>query len=95
MNAETKKQPIKLTQEEISEFKLLREKLLGLIYEFGNLSVEKMELDKLVDNWTDKKEKLTTEWTQTQSMENSFVSKISNKYGNGNLNPETNEFYPE
>jgi hypothetical protein len=47
----------KITESELSELKLIKQKYEKLIYNFGTLSVEKISLDKALSDYVDKEKK--------------------------------------
>jgi predicted nuclease with TOPRIM domain len=79
-------QPIKITEQEFSEIKLLQNKFQELIFKLGTLQVEKMQLDAAVTAFVDKETKLKEEWTSLQKLEDGLLDKVVQKYGEGNLN---------
>jgi len=79
-------QPTKITEAEFSEVKLLQDKFQELHGRFGNLGVEKMELDRLVTEFVEKETKLKEEWRALQKLEGILLDKIIKTYGEGNLN---------
>ena len=76
----------KITESELAEIKMLQSKFQESIFKLGNLQVEKMELDRLVNEFVDKEKKLKDEWINLQKMEQSLLDKIVKNYGEGNLN---------
>ncbi len=85
---------IKLTENELAEIKMLQAKFQESIYKFGNLQIEKMELDRLVNEFIEKEKKLKDDWTSLQKLEQSLIDKIINTYGEGNLNITDGTFIP-
>jgi len=90
MSDETKK----LSEAEFSEIKLLQSKFQESIFNLGNLGVEKINLDRLVNEFVEKEKKLKEEWVNLQKMEQSLLDKIVKKYGEGNLSMDTGMFTP-
>ena len=87
-------QPIKITEQEFSEIKLLQGKFQELIFKLGTLQVEKMELDRAVTAFVDKETKLKEEWASLQKLEDGLLDKVIQKYGEGNLNMSDGTFTP-
>jgi len=79
-------QPIKITESELAEIKMLQSKFQESIFKLGNLQVEKMELDRLVGEFVEKEKSLKEEWANLQKMERSLLDKVVQVYGEGNLN---------
>ena len=76
----------KITDSELAEIKMLRGKFQEMILKFGNLQIDKMHLDKMVSDFVDNEKKLKEEWENIQKLEESLMDKISQKYGDMDLN---------
>lgn len=87
-------QPIKITEAELAEVKMLQSKFQGIIYKLGNLQIEKMELDRLVTEFVEKEKALKNEWSSLQKLEQDLLDKIVQKYGEGNLSMTDGTFSP-
>jgi len=85
---------IKIKDEEFSEIKLLQKKFQESVFKFGNLQIEKMELDRRVSEFLETEKRYKEEWLNLQSMEKTLLDKIVNTYGVGNLNMENGTFEP-
>jgi predicted transcriptional regulator len=85
-------QQIKIKDAEFSELKMLRQKFEELVFKFGTLQVEKMELDRLVNDFIEKEKKLKEEWISLQKLEEELLGKIASNYGDGNLNVNDGTF---
>lgn len=88
-------QPIKLTEQEFSEIKLLQGKFQETILKLGTLGVEKMELDRAVTEFVEREKKLKDEWLALQKLEEGLIDKVIQKYGEGNLNMSDGTFTPK
>lgn len=82
----------KLTEVEFGEIKVLQNKFQEMVFKFGNLGIEKLELDRLVNEFVNKEKGLKEEWESLQKMEKSLIDKIVEKYGEGNLNMKDGTF---
>ena len=87
-------QPIKITEAELSEIRMLQGKFQESIFKLGNLQIEKMELDRMVTEFVEKEKILKDEWISLQKLESGTIDKLINKYGEGGLNPSTGEYIP-
>lgn len=85
---------IKIAPETLSEIKLLQSKFQEGIFKFGNLQVEKMELDKINLNFIEKEKQLKEEWASLQNLEKGLLDKIIQTYGEGQLNLADGTFTP-
>ena len=87
-------QPIKITEAELAEIRLLQGKFQESIFKLGNLQIEKMELDRLVTEFVEREKKLKEEWSSLQKLEQGLLDKIIKTYGEGNLNMTDGTFTP-
>jgi regulator of replication initiation timing len=84
----------KISEAEFAEIKMLQGKFQEMILKFGNLQIEKMELDRMVGEFVENEKTLKSEWTNIQKLEETLMDKIVQKYGNGNLNMVDGSFSP-
>lgn len=87
-------QPIKITESELAEIRMLQSKFQESIFKLGNLQVEKMQLDAAVTDFVEKEKRLKEEWTSLQKLEQGLLDKIIKSYGEGNLNMNDGTFTP-
>jgi len=76
----------KISDAELAEIKMLQGKFQEMIIKFGNLGIEKMELDRMVSEFVAKEKSLKEEWINLQKLEQDLMDKVVKKYGEGNLN---------
>jgi hypothetical protein len=74
-----------LKEQEITEFKLLQEKINQVIYNMGEVAVEKQILKE-------KEERVIDTFNKVRKEESNFMKKMERNYGSGIINPETGEF---
>jgi len=89
------KDPIKITQEESQDTVDLQNKFQQMIAHFGNLYVEKMQVDTMIKSLTEKEGKLQEEWKSLQTKENELVQSFYKTYGNGSLDLAKGLFVPQ
>ena len=89
-----KKKEIKFTKEELSSLQSLKDSYSNVELSLGKIEVARMQTEQRLDQIENEKLRLETEYTQTQIQENELVSELNEKYGAGNLNPETGVFTP-
>jgi hypothetical protein len=87
-------QAVKISEAELSEIKLLQGKFQETVIKLGQHQVEKMELDRLVQEFVEKEKNLKEEWNNLQKMESALLDKIVQTYGEGNLNMSDGTFTP-
>ena len=82
---------IKFTEEEVQQINELRQNVVNVFNQLGQLTIEKnrriKELDRLETDLVDRHTQLVEE-------EQKLFKGLNEKYGDGNYNPETNEFIP-
>ena len=87
-------QPIKFTEEEMTELTGIRQKYVDIQNALGQTSVAKIRLEQQLTELGDAEGKFQIDFVQNQKDEQDFVAKISKKYGDGTLNPDSGEFTP-
>ena len=78
---------VKFTEEELTQVQNIQKSYLNVQNQFGQLKLAQIRLD---EQEVDLEEALKN----IQSEEKKFLDGITNKYGQGNLNPETGVFTP-
>lgn len=82
---------IKFTKEEVQQIENLRQNVVNVFNQLGQLAIERnrriKELDKLESDLVERHSGLVEE-------EQKLFQGLNEKYGDGNYNPETNEFTP-
>ena len=84
----------KITPEELQEFNVLKGEIQRNIFGFGELYLEKMELDNLYKQLADKETDLRNKTLEFKKRENELMDKILQKYGEGHLNIKEGIFTP-
>ena len=87
-------EPVKFTPEELKEIQDIQGNYFNIQGDLGRVSITKLRLDQQVDNLAEKEETLHKSFIQAQADEKAFMDKISKKYGDGVLDPETGTFTP-
>jgi len=86
--------PIKISNDELAEIKMLQNKISKKLFELGNLGAEKIEIDRMVQAFVEKDKKLREEWIGLQKLEQEFVDKLIKKYGEGDLDLQEGTYSP-
>lgn len=87
-------EPIKFTDNEMAEVNLLRNKFQEKMFQFGELYLHRMELDRALRDLLEQEKKRQEEYINLQKMESEFLEKITKKYGEGSLNLNDGTFVP-
>jgi hypothetical protein len=86
---------IKFTKEEMEILTSMREEYAKRISEFGQIYLEKIQLQQKADELMKIEKELQKKYTDLQDKEQQFLKDITEKYGEGSLNATTGEFSPQ
>ncbi len=84
----------KFTDEELQELRDLQTNYQQKVFDFGNLKVEKMIMEKRQAEMDEKEVELQEGWESVQEQERELVAKLTDKYGPGQLDPTSGVFTP-
>jgi len=84
-----------ITQEELAEINVLRDKLAEVVSEAGQLSLQIQLLHTDIAELNEKLGGQTTRFRELLKEEQTLIQGLSKKYGTGQINFETGEFTPE
>jgi len=79
----------KFSQEELDTVKLIQKKYVDIQHKLGQLSVAKLRLQQQEESLNRTGDELHDAFIDTQEEEKKFISSITEKYGDGVLDPET------
>jgi predicted nuclease with TOPRIM domain len=83
---------VKFTEEELKQVKGIQDSYFDIQNQFGQTSLAKLRLDEQMENVLKSEDDLRTKFEEIQSNERDFLNGITEKYGEGSLNPETGVF---
>jgi predicted nuclease with TOPRIM domain len=89
-----KSKEIKFTQEELDSLQGLSQGYDNIRNSMGNLEISRIQLEQRLENLSDEKLRLETEYSNLVSTEQTLVGELNEKYGAGNLDPATGVFTP-
>jgi hypothetical protein len=89
-----KKETTKFTETELTSLKQLQSDYQSIQSSLGTLGVQRILLNQQMETLSLREESLNTQYEEIQSQEQRLVKELNDKYGAGNLNPETGEFTP-
>ena len=84
----------KFTKEEMETISKIQETYLEIQQKLGQVSLSKLKLEQQVEAIDKVEKELLENFKQTQKEEKDFVDGITEKYGDGTLNPESGIFTP-
>tara|TARA_B100001778_G_scaffold333011_1_gene340599 strand:- start:2854 stop:3138 length:285 start_codon:yes stop_codon:yes gene_type:complete len=83
---------VKFTDEEMKELKSIQEKYLEVQNNLGQTQVSLIRLEQQQENLLNYSDGLRKEFNEVQEIEKTFIAKVTDKYGDGELNQSTGEF---
>tara|TARA_B100002019_G_scaffold264469_1_gene253289 strand:+ start:703 stop:984 length:282 start_codon:yes stop_codon:yes gene_type:complete len=84
----------KFSEEELKQINEVADTYSSLQTELGNLSVQKILVDDRIQAIQDREAEIRKEWKKNQVTEQDLVKTLSEKYGEGTLDPKTGSFIP-
>ena len=91
---EAEQSAVKFTEDEMNTLKGIRDSYMETQQRFGQLSMTKLRLEKQFDSIEKTESDLVNKFNEIQQSEKDFLGKIQEKYGDGELDPETGTFHP-
>jgi len=82
------------SEEELKQINEVADTYNSLQTELGNLSVQKILVDDRIQAIQDREAEIRKEWKKNQVTEGDLVKSLSEKYGEGTLDPKTGNFVP-
>ena len=79
----------KFNQEELDIVKNIQKKYVDVQHKMGQLSVAKLRLEQQQESLERTQDELYNAFVDTQEEEKKFITSITEKYGDGVLDPET------
>jgi oligoribonuclease NrnB/cAMP/cGMP phosphodiesterase (DHH superfamily) len=84
----------KLTPEELQQIKELQSKYNQTIFEVGASEAQIIAFQQGIENLQKAKNGLVSDLKTIEQKESELVKSLQEKYGQGNINPETGEITP-
>ena len=84
----------KFSEEELKNIQDVADTYSALQTELGNLGVQKILVDERIQAIQKREEEIRDEWKKNQITEQELVKTLSDKYGEGSLDPQTGTFVP-
>ena len=89
-----KKDEVKFTEKELQSLNDLQVKYNTITNQFGQLAIAKLNLEKQTEVVSDQEFKLQEELGQAREDEQEILNEITEKYGPGQLDPQSGVFTP-
>ena len=82
----------KFTEEELKQVKEIQDNYFDIQNKFGQLSLAKLRAEQQVEVFDTNEDNLKEEFIKIQTNEKTFLDEITEKYGDGSLDPKTGVF---
>jgi predicted nuclease with TOPRIM domain len=82
----------KFTEEELKQVKEIQDNYFNIQNRFGQITLAKIRLEQQLDVLDNQEEGLHKEFSDIQEKEKTFLNGVTEKYGEGSLNPDTGIF---
>tara|TARA_B100002019_G_C21256115_1_gene593955 strand:+ start:1132 stop:1425 length:294 start_codon:yes stop_codon:yes gene_type:complete len=92
--AKNETKEIKFTEEELKSLAELRDTYSAVQNDFGALRVQRTILEQNLQNNLEAEKQVEAKYVETQQAEQELVKTLNEKYGPGNLDPQTGVFTP-
>ena len=89
-----KSKEIKFTKDEISQIESIRNGFDEVQNFLGRLEIQRIQAEQVLENLHNDKLRLETRYSDLVDEERELVVNLNEKYGPGNLDPETGIFTP-
>ena len=82
-------------EEEVKQIKTLQEKYQTLALQLGQASLQRVQLNRELENVETNEQKLHVAYDEARESEQKIVKTMTDKYGIGNLDVESGKFTPQ
>ena len=89
-----KSKEIKFTKDEISQIESIRNGFDEVQNFLGRLEIQRIQAEQVLENLHNDKLRLETRYSDLVDEERKMVQDLNEKYGPGNLDPDTGVFTP-
>jgi hypothetical protein len=91
---EKESKEVKFTEEELNGLKQIQQDYLECQTAFGQVAIQKIALQQQIDALAKSEEEYAKKYQETQVKEKEVATELNEKYGSGNLDPQTGVFTP-
>jgi septal ring factor EnvC (AmiA/AmiB activator) len=85
---------IKFSDDELKSLKQIQQDYLECQTAFGQIAIQKIALQQQIDALAKSEEEYAKKYQETQVKEKEVGKELNEKYGSGNLDPDTGVFTP-
>tara|TARA_R100000664_G_C2755436_1_gene143158 strand:- start:1854 stop:2126 length:273 start_codon:yes stop_codon:yes gene_type:complete len=83
---------IKFSKDELEKIKEIQQKYFDLQTQLGQSAISKLRLAQQIESLNKHEESLSSQYSDIQNFEQDFMKQMTEKYGEGTLNPQTGEY---
>ncbi len=83
---------VKFTEEELKQIQEIQDSYYEIQNQFGQITLAKLKLEEQSNRLNENEEDIRKKFDEIQSKEKGFLKGVTDKYGEGTLNPETGVF---
>tara|TARA_B100000965_G_C19507370_1_gene720326 strand:+ start:693 stop:968 length:276 start_codon:yes stop_codon:yes gene_type:complete len=83
---------VKFSKEEMESLKEIQSKYADITSELGQIQITKLRLSQQHKALVEREDAIAKEFENNQGKEKTFVSSVTEKYGDGQLDPKTGEY---
>ena len=85
---------IKFTEDELKSINEIRQTYAGVQNAFGRVGISRLRINQDIQNLDNYENELSQKFNDTQQQEKELLDKITEKYGDGQLDIQTGQFTP-
>ncbi len=85
---------VKFTEDEMKEIDDIQKSYFDIQNKFGQVRIARLKLEQQLESLDNEEDNLHKNFDNIQNDEKTFLENITEKYGEGNLNPDTGIFTP-
>ena len=89
-----KKKEIKFTKDELKSLTEVKSGYDNIQVSLGRLEILRIQTENKLEQLSNERLRLETQYSEVKKQEQNLVVTLNEKYGDGNLNPETGVFTP-
>tara|TARA_Y100000034_G_C6760025_1_gene338431 strand:+ start:388 stop:696 length:309 start_codon:yes stop_codon:yes gene_type:complete len=90
--AEKYEEATKFNEEEIKKLQELQESYIDVQNKLGQISIARIKTDQQIESFDRVESELRNKFTEIQTEEQEFMKSVTDKYGDGSLDPTTGVF---
>jgi predicted nuclease with TOPRIM domain len=90
--AEKYEEATKFNEEEIKKLQELQESYIDVQNKLGQISIARIKTDQQIESFDRVESELRNKFTEIQTEEQEFMKSVTDKYGDGSLDPITGVF---